>query len=288
MATKRRLKKRYTILLILLIIVITILGWARYVSTTGLYIREYKVSSNNLPDGFNGYKIVHFTDLHYGRTVGHEELEFLVNEINVLKPDLIFFTGDLIDKDTSLTKSIKNDLINNLSKLKAKIGKYAISGNHDFKFKNYINIIKDSGFIDLNNNYDIIYSPSYEQIYIAGLESEFEGKPNINKIITPLEITETNPNIPPYKILLLHTPDTLTKIKSNTFDLVLAGHSHNGQIRLPFIGAIFTPIGSKKYYEPYYEINKTKLYISGGIGTSNINFRFFNRPSFNFYRLVSK
>ena len=68
----------------------------------------------------------------------------------------------------------------------------------------------------------------------------------------------------------------------------MAGHSHNGQVRLPFIGAIVKNQGAKKYYNEYYKIKNTDLYISGGIGTSTLPFRLFNRPNINFYRLRSK
>ena len=92
---------------------------------------------------------------------------------------------------------------------------------------------------------------------------------------------------PKYKILLLHEPDFIEDVNYQEFNLILAGHSHNGQVRLPFIGALYTPDGSKKYYDEYYDLGKSKLYISSGLGTSTINFRFFNRPSFNFYRLTN-
>ena len=68
-------------------------------------------------------------------------------------------------------------------------------------------------------------------------------------------------------------------------NLILAGHSHNGQVRLPFIGAIYTPIGAKKYYDNYYNVSGTKLYISSGIGVSTTNYRLWNHPSINFYRI---
>ena len=62
-------------------------------------------------------------------------------------------------------------------------------------------------------------------------------------------------------------------------------HSHNGQIRLPGIGALYTPNGSKKYYDNYYDLDETPLYISSGIGVSIVNYRLFNKPSINFYRI---
>lgn len=286
METKWYFKKRYKIMLILILILSAIVLWSRYISTSGLIVREYKVVSNNLPNSFDGLKIVQLSDIHYGRTINKKELNSIVLNINQLKPDLIFFTGDLIDRDTTLTPSIEKELISILSQLNAVYGKYMIIGNHDIKFSAYNYIMNQSEFVSLNNTYEIIYSKKNEPIYIAGLETQVAGKPKIDAITSYLK--DTSNMIPKYKILLLHTPDTFDKVKQYNFDLVLAGHSHNGQIRLPFIGSIITPIGAKKYYKENYKIDKTQMYISGGLGTSVINHRFFNKPSYNFYRLTIK
>ena len=286
METKWYFKKRYKVLLILIVLLSSTILWARYISTSGLVIREYKVTSNNLPKSFDGLKIVQFSDVHYGRTIGKRELEAIVKNINLLKPDLIFFTGDLIDRDTTLTPSMEKEIITILGQLKAVYGKYMVIGNHDIKFSAYSYIMDQSGFTSLNNIYDIIYSKSNEPIYLAGLESQVAGKPDINAITSYLN--DKNNAVPKYKILLLHTPDTFDKVKQYDFDLVLAGHSHNGQIRLPFIGSIITPVGAKKYYKESYKIDSTQMYISGGLGTSVISYRFFDKPSYNFYRLAIK
>ena len=86
----------------------------------------------------------------------------------------------------------------------------------------------------------------------------------------------------------MHEPDKILDFDYNNYDLILAGHSHNGQITIPFIGSLYKPNGSKKYYKDYYELEGTKLYISGGIGTSTLKLRLFNKPSINLYRLTSK
>ena len=92
-----------------------------------------------------------------------------------------------------------------------------------------------------------------------------------------------------YKVMLVHEPDISDEIIDNyDVSLILGGHSHNGQIRLPVIGAIYTPEHSKKYYDEYYMIGGTDLYISSGIGVSTINYRLFNKPSINFYRINKK
>ena len=87
---------------------------------------------------------------------------------------------------------------------------------------------------------------------------------------------------------LIHEPDVIEDMNVNPFDLILAGHSHAGQIRLPFIGAFILPEGAQKYYENHYKIENSDLYISNGLGVSNYNFRLFNTPSYSLYRLVQK
>ena len=78
------------------------------------------------------------------------------------------------------------------------------------------------------------------------------------------------------------------KILKYDFNLVLAGHSHNGQVRIPLAGAIYKTVGAKKYYDPEYSLGDTKMYISGGVGTSKYKVRLFDRPSISLYRLYSK
>ena len=90
-----------------------------------------------------------------------------------------------------------------------------------------------------------------------------------------------------YKILLTHFPDNIDTIlnTNNNINLILSGHSLNGSINIPYLKKLFLPPNAKKYYEPYYKINNTNIYISNGIGVDKINFRLFNHPSINFYRI---
>ena len=86
----------------------------------------------------------------------------------------------------------------------------------------------------------------------------------------------------------MHEPDFIDNLNYSYFNLILAGHSHNGQINIPLFGAVTTPEYAKKYYDSYYKVGNSELYISSGLGTSNYNFRFCNKPSINFYRLTKK
>lgn len=263
-------KKIFIFLIILLFIIFVFFVYVKYVETKRLNVREYKIVNSKLTSEYYGLKIVHFGDIHYGKNTNKKDLEEVVNKINLLKPDIVVFTGDLIDKKTKYTPELKEELVDILSKIDYKLGKYAISGDEDKLFEEYPSLMKKANFIYLDNNFEYVYNNEIP-ILISDLNSE--NLDNVKSI---------------YNILLIHKPDDILNMDYSKYDLILAGHSHNGQIVLPFIGPLFKFDGSKKYYKEYYDLNNSKLYITGGIGTSKINLRFNNRPSFNIYRLVNK
>jgi len=278
------MKKIIRFLLILVLIITLTLLSARYLGTRGLITKEYKIETSKIPSSFDGLKIVHFSDLHYLRVTNKNTLTTIVEEINLINPDIVFFTGDLIDKDFEIAEKEEKELINELKNIKSKYGKYSIFGNHDIvKDESKLKYIYEkSNFILLQNSYDTIYGKNNEKIFIGGTDTYSYGKANINKV---MKYFENNDDIE-YKIILSHEPDYTDIILRNyDIDLILSGHSHNGQINIPVIKNIFLPFGSKKYYENYYKINSTDLYISSGIGESRINMRLFNKPSINFYRI---
>ena len=267
---------------IIAIILLALILYGHFIGTKKLKINDYKIIDKSLPNDFYGLKIVHISDIHYGFSYNISDLQKLVNKINELNPDIIVFTGDLIDKQ--ITEDEKNEIINLLSELKATIGKYAIKGNLDTS--DFDTITEKSGFTNLNDTYEIIYSKN-DKILISGLSTNLNStikvKDKLNEIYDYIDNNDIK-----FKILLMHEPDYIEQLKKDTFNLVLAGHSHNGQINLPLIGKIKTPKGAKKYYKNFYDTAYGKLYISSGIGTSKIPVRLFNDPTINLYRLVTK
>lgn len=275
---KVKLKLKWKIIFSVILAIILLLLYMRFIGTSSLSVREYKVKNSNL-SSFYGLKIVHFTDLHYGMSVNDKKLTFLVETINKTKPDIVIFTGDLVDRHTKVTDEISKILIKNLSNIESTYGKYYVRGNHDKVNKSYDSIMTNSNFKSLTD-YDVIYSKDNKSLFIGGV--------NVDESLNNNTTEALNLNNYDYKIFALHYPDKVDDVIKYNFDLIVAGHSHNGQVRLPIIGPIITPDNAKKYYEPYYKINNTKLYISGGIGNSVLNFRLFDKPSFNLYRLVDK
>lgn len=272
------------IIIIILIFIVSMLFYTRYIGTSGLNIKEYAIKDENIPKSFEGIKIVHFSDLHYGSTVFEKELKHLVKRINDQVPDIIVFTGDLIEDNVTLSDKDINNIVSILGKLDAKIKIYTIKGNHDYHNDYYDKIIDKLNWTNLNNTYDIIYNNSNIPIIMVGIDDLSQGKPDYKNAFSYLN--EINDKY--YTIILTHEPDSVNNFKNYDFDLVLSGHSHLGQVRIPFLGAIYTPVGAKMYYDEHYVIDNYDMYISGGIGTSLIKVRLFNRPSFNLYRLYTK
>ncbi len=273
------------ILCFLIIISTCIILYSRYVATTGLVTKEIVIESDKLPDTYDGLKIVHLSDIHYKRIITKKRIEEIINEINLINPDIVVLTGDLLDKDSSIEEDDVDLLINELSSIKAKYGKYAVVGNHDYMFEQDMleKIYTNSDFLLLNNKYDIIYNETGDKIFIGGVANVSYNEANIDDTMSYFKDNEDIS----YKIILVHEPDYTDTIleKYPEINLILAGHSHNGQVNIPVIKEFFLPAYSRKYFDEYYKINDTLLYISSGIGVSRINFRLFNPPSINFYRL---
>ena len=262
----------------------SIVLYARYIGTRGLIIKEYPIKTSYLTEDYDGLKIIHFTDLHYGSTITLKEVKNIVNKINEQNPDLIVFTGDLIDQSYSLNEKEQKKLVVELKKLDPNIETLAVIGNHDYKDDNFKTIAESLEWHVLDNTYEYVYHNSEKPIIFVGLDDLMKGDPDYENAFSFLnEIAEDY-----YIIILAHEPDQIDKISNYNFNLFLSGHSHQGQVRIPFIGAIWTPKGSKKYYDEHYKINNTDMYISNGIGTSILKLRLFNHPSINLYRFYTK
>ena len=282
------MKKLIIFFSVLITIVILTLLYSRFLGIKNIQIKEYKIVNKNFTDDYYGLKIVHITDIQYGKVTFDKELNELVKKVNLTKPDIIVFTGDLINKNTKLTNEQADKIASILSKMNARVGKYAVSGDYDTNFKNWSLIIENSGFKILNNTKDTIYLESNRYMLISGVDS---SNTSVNQRLKESEefLKDKKDNEPIYSILLMHKPDDIKDINTKNYNLVLAGHSLNGQVKLPFIGAIGSkPNGAKKYYDSYYKVKESDLYISSGIGTNSSNFRLNNRPSFNLYRMVNK
>lgn len=278
---KRSLFKKFLIFLAFVLIIFIVYG--KFAEPNILTINEYKIADNDIPSSFDGVKIVHFSDIHYKGEKNKARTEKLIDKINEVSPDVIVFTGDLIDKNYVTSDDDLKFVTDSLSRMESKLGKYAVIGEDDFYNDNFDDIMYDAGFKVLKNNYDTIYNETNVPIVIYGIDNVSYGVPKTD-ILNSTFIDNIS-----YKIVAVHESDYVDEFTNNKdINLILAGHSHNGYIGIPGVDKFMAPKGSKKYYEKYYNISNTDLYVSGGIGSHFTDFRLFNNPSFNVYRFSTK
>lgn len=280
----KKASKLIRLTVIILILMFITIYYSMYVEPSNITIKEINVINEDLPKSFYGYKIAHISDIHYNNTIFKKDLKKIFNTINKSKPNIIVITGDLLDKKIKYTDKDKNDLVELLNSLKSEY-KYIITGDHD-KSNLFKEIINKTDFKLLDNSYEIIYNGDYDPILISGLSTSSDNINIANKlngtdsIIKQYKIT--------YNIMLMHEPSLSEEINTDNYQLLLAGHTHNGQINIPFIKKVLLPKNSKAYTKSYYKLNDCDLYISNGIGTTNYKARLFNKPTVYLYRLLDK
>jgi len=281
--TKKNKDKKYylrSIIIFGVLAIISILIYARYVGTTGLIVKEYIITHEKLTTNFDGLQIVHFSDLHYGTTVFLTEVEYLVNQINRMRPDIIVFTGDLIDNHYDIPEESLNDLINAFNEINPSITSFMVRGNHD-QNENFDTFIQRTNFKLLENEHQMFYFQGNTPLVIVGLDNPYSGNLDISAAFDGL-------NDEYYTILIAHQPDVFNDLENYNIQLFLAGHSHGGQVRLPLIGSVVRNYGSTLFHDAEYQIGDARIFVSSGIGTSKYHFRLFNRPSINLYRFSAQ
>ncbi len=281
-------KEKHIFLNVVIFIIICIallFLYAKYIGVKGIKVKEYRIESSILTENFSGFKIVHFSDLLYKSTITKDDVKSLVDKINILKPDIVVFTGDLVDENIKLNTSDIDFLIESLGNINANIEKYAIYGDADFKLSQYEDIMEKSGFKILYNSYEKLYYKTNENIFIVGFPSSIKEQVDLSKAFEFYNDDERK-----YIIVLVHDGSTIKYLDNDNYevDLILGGHSLNGSIVLPYFGGLFIDKYSYKYYDEKYERGITKIFISSGIGTNKYQYRFNNKPSINLYRLKAQ
>lgn len=284
MEEKKSNKHKLIVILGLIVISITsVILYSRYIATKGLQVIEDAVVDKNLPSSFNGFKIVQFADIHYGKTTSLDDIKKVVISINNLKPDIVLFTGDLFDKDIKITENDVTKLKDELSKIDSSINKYAVKGDNDYKYlTDFETIFKYANFTILDNSNELIYYKDNTPIKIVGTTSLLESKIDYESAFNTFGDENRY-----FTILISHEPNVIKNIKDYNVDVMFASNSLGGLINIPFVGGIIKFKGSDNYIKGYYQINDTKMYVNSGIGTQNYSFRLFNRPSINLYRLYN-
>jgi len=270
-------KKKLFILLITLITIIIFL----FIQNNFISITNIELELSTLPRSFDGFKIVHLSDLH-SKKFGNNQ-QSLVLKIKKAKPNLILFTGDLVDSKHYVEE---NSLM--LIKEIVKIAPvYFVTGNHEKWSGNFHDLEQKliEQDVKILRNDSVKIKKGEDEIQLIGIDdpSFNDDMPyaDDNSIATrELEKVLAKGNQSTFNVLLSHRPELFSTYANSDIDLTFSGHAHGGQIRLPFIGGVISPNQGffPKYANGKYTQKNSVMIVSRGLGNSIIPQRIFNRP----------
>lgn len=237
-----------------------------------IVISKYEYKNSKTSDSLNGYKIAQISDLH-NKEFGKNQKKIL-SKLKKEMPDLIVITGDLVDSNRT-NINIAMEFIQGAVKIAPT---FYVTGNHEYWLSandrdKLMNGMKQAGVTLLDNKAVILGNEDGNGFFLLGLS---------DKNLSDNTLTTICSNIASNKlqILLAHEPQYFKAYCNAGVDLVLSGHAHGGQIRLPFIGGLIAPNQGifPKYTSGTYLMDSTTMIVSRGLGNSIIPIRIFNRP----------
>ncbi|MGA2047619.1 MAG: metallophosphoesterase [Terracidiphilus sp.] len=251
-------------------------------------VTEQDISLPGLPQAFDGVRVAQLSDIHLDEFTEPAFLRHVVDRVNRLQPDMVLLTGDYVSDGVGSKKFAVGaawQCANILTKLEC--GKvYAVLGNHDLGVgaDEVTAALVANGIPVLTNKY-LPIERAGGRIWLAGLDDPLKGSPEPEQAV-PAAIR----NIPHEPVVLMcHAPDyvdfLLKQPAGGTVALMLSGHTHGGQVRLPFMGATQLPEMGRKYVEGWFRIGALQLYVNRGIGTIGVPFRFNCPPEITLFTL---
>ena len=284
-AKKKKLKIVFVVIVALLIALIFWVIWGN----TALQLNTYTISSDKLPEMFDGYRVAHISDLHNAEMGKNNEK--LLNMLNEAEPDIIAITGDLIDfnnTDVKIALQFAEEAI--------KIAPcYYVTGNHEAMVSEYADLktgLIERGVIVLEDE-RVDLENKGEKIALIGLnDPSFKVNYSVDNVETVMKnhILEAMSESDDFTLLLSHRPELFEVYVDCDMDLVLSGHAHGGQFRLPFVGGVVAP--DQGFFPDYdaglFTDGNTNMIVSKGVGNSIIPFRFNNRPEVILIELQSR
>ena len=249
-------------------------------------VTRYTIKSEKLPTSFDRYKIVVVSDLHNAEF--GENNSTITELVEKEKPDIIALTGDLVDSNKTDIQTA-GELVKKLAEIAPC---YYVTGNHEAwigsQYQELEKILLDASVVVLHDK-SVNLTKNNETIQLAGLDDPDFTDRDASVQQSMLETKLGNMNLTDdYCVLLSHRPEAFDAYVSEGVDLVLSGHAHGGQFRLPFIGGIVAPNQGflPKYDAGMYFESNTTMIVSRGIGNSIIPIRFNNRPEIVSVELV--
>lgn len=267
----------------------TAAGFALYsgeIARHELDLVSHPLAISNLPSAFHGFRIAQVSDIHLDEFTEPFFLERVVHHVNALAPDLVLLTGDFVTHG-SLTfiagRSAAHRCAEILSTLTCPL-RYACLGNHDVTVSAplVVNALTSNGIPVLVDQY-VPIERNGSRFWLCGVNDPGTTNPRLESAVP------SQPDGP--VILMAHEPDyadtVLEHPRGRSVDVMLAGHTHGGQIRIPFLPPLVLPPMGKKYVEGFFHFNKMQLYVNRGIGAVGLPFRLNCPPEITIFTLQS-
>ncbi len=253
-------------------------SYAVFIERNLVQVNRYKIPIADLPASFHGFTLAHLTDLHFGFLVSESFLEKIVQRTNKLRTDAIVCTGDYVHRRNTTVEIDKVWPI--LSKLKAKYGVYSVLGNHDHwaDADRSIYWLDKTGQNIRHEGKAIVRGR--DRIFIGGAGDYWQDDLKIDQAFYHSDESDC-------RILLAHNPDSIDSNFSVKLSLVLSGHTHGGQVVLPFVGPPILPVKNKLYSSGLITTSKAPVFISRGIGWAIYPVRFNCFPEIAVLELVN-
>ncbi|MBE6927402.1 MAG: hypothetical protein E7467_02745 [Ruminococcaceae bacterium] len=274
---------RYVRSIAVCVTVFVLLGGFLFWNNFVIQTEETKITLESLPEAFNDLRIVLLTDLH-GREFERDN-SYLLQQVRAAAPELICVSGDLFDLQTEM-----GDIYLLLSQLTIIAPTYYVTGNHEWQVDDLPSVLQrmeQCGVTVLRNEY-VILRRGDERLILAGVDDPCGPKDQKSpeELVRQIRAAEGEDAC---IVMLCHRNDGLETWAQLGVDLVLSGHCHGGVVRLPYVGGVF---GTKRELFPafsagLYRENSTQLYVSRGLGYTNVRLRLFNRPHLPVLRLVN-
>lgn len=253
----------------------------------GLTVRNIAISIPQLPAGFDGFVIAHLSDFHYHPIYSANPIIKGVRKANKLNPDAVVLTGDFVTRPLFRLRRRAIDNIQAqaepcaelLSHLRPRQGTYAVLGNHDQNSKPaLITASLEKNGIRVLRNQAVCLERSGSRIWIAGVDDALAGAADLPRAISGIPTGDTI-------ILLAHEPDIADGVAEYAVSLQLSGHSHGGQIRLPWTGPPYLPELARRYPWGLRKVGDLSLYTNCGLGTIGLPIRWNCPPELTLVRL---
>jgi predicted MPP superfamily phosphohydrolase len=237
-----------------------------------------------LTQAFDGLRITQLSDIHMGGWMNGDRFQHIVNMVVAQQPDMLFLTGDFLigHNFDQNSEGHLQDLINILLPLSKSIPTFAVLGNHDYwtNMNAVREMLKASGVIELTNSVFTL-SRGHEHLHLCGVDDVWEGTVRLDAVLNQLTGNGG-------AILLAHEPDFADQsAATGRFDLQVSGHSHGGQVVLPFFGPPILPYLGQKYSSGLYKVREMYQYTNRGAGTGRIPIRINCPPELTLFTLES-